>query len=186
MSPGSANSASSSMSMTPIWAVLTASSSCLSSWSIVFQLLLDLQGLGHGHRRAAGELVLGGQLVDLVLLAEAFDQLQQLPGERAVLVAGAIPEPFEVVELLFAHRLAGSAWPACPAASSARPGRGSLRAASLCDLAGLVGFQDLALALAEHFHERFEAGPEAADLAGIELDGAGQLLFGQTRACCRR
>ena len=39
------------------------------------QFLLDLERLRHGHRGAAGELVLRRQFVDLVLLAEPLDEL---------------------------------------------------------------------------------------------------------------
>ena len=47
------------------------------------------------------------------------------------------------------------------------------------DLAGLVGFEDLPLAFAQHGHQRFEAGAEAADLARVDADGAGQLFLGE-------
>src|SRR5262249_5570587 len=57
------------------------------------------------HLFAAGKLVLRRQLVDLVLFAESFAELQKLSGEVAALVAGAIPQLFEVGQLLVAHRL---------------------------------------------------------------------------------
>ena len=40
----------------------------------LLQLFLDRQRLRHGHRLVAGELVLGRQLVDLVLVAQPLDQ----------------------------------------------------------------------------------------------------------------
>ena len=144
----------------------------------LFQFLLDLDGLGDGHRRAAGELVLGGQLVDLVLVAQPVDQLHELPGERALLVVDAIPEPLDVVELLLLDRLAEPLFQL----------RGRLhRLGHVVEAAGglllhplgLVGFQDLPLPLAEQFHEGLQAGPQAGDLAGIELDRAGEFLVGQ-------
>ncbi len=76
-------------------------------------------------RRAAGELVLGRQLIDLVLLAEPLDELQQVPGEPRAFVARAIPEPLQVVELLLLERLLetllqirAAAAPRCPGPDS--------------------------------------------------------------------
>ena len=60
------------------------------------QLLLDRQSFGDVHGSSAGELVLGGQLIDLVLLAQMFHELEQLAGELALLVAGVVPEPFQI------------------------------------------------------------------------------------------
>ncbi len=143
-----------------------------------FQLFLDFQRRGHVHRRPAGEFVLGGQLIDLILLAEAFDELHQLPGERAVFVAGAIPELFQIVQLFFAHRLLERR------VELVRRLRLLGRAVEILvglrlDLAGFVGRQDLALAVFQHGPEVFQAGAEAADLAGVDADGAGQLLLGE-------
>ena len=81
-------------------------------------------GLGNRQARAAGELVLGRQLVNLVLVAQAVHQLDQLPGELAAVVAGMVPEPLQLVELLVRHGplvafLAGSA---AGGAARARPG----------------------------------------------------------------
>ena len=144
----------------------------------LFQFLLDLDGLRHGHRRAAGELVLGGQLVDLVLVAQPIDQLHELPGEGAPLVVDAVPEPLDVVELLLLDRLAESLFQL----------RGRFhRLGQIVETAGglllhppgLVGFQDLPLPLAEQFHQGLQAGPQAGDLAGIELDRPGEFLLGQ-------
>ena len=42
----------------------------------------------------------GRQFIDLVFLAKPFHQLQQLPGKRAPLVAGRVPELLQIVELL--------------------------------------------------------------------------------------
>ena len=144
----------------------------------LFQFLLDLDGLGHGHRRAAGELVLGGQLVDLVLVAQAVDQLHQLPGEGTLLVVDAVPEPLDVVKLLFLDRLAE---PLRQLQRRLHRLGHVVEAAGgfLLHPLGLVGCQDLPLPLAEQFHEGLQAGPQAGDLAGIELDRPGQLLVGQ-------
>ena len=144
----------------------------------LFQLLLDLDGLGDGHRRTAGELVLGGQLVDLVLVAQPVDQLHKLPGERALLVVDAVPEPLDVVELFLLDRLAESPF---------QLQRRLHRLGHLLEAAGglllhplrLIGLQYLPLPLAEQFHQGIQAGAQAGDLAGIELDRPGQLLVGQ-------
>ena len=144
----------------------------------LFQLLLDFEGLRNGHRRAAGEFVLGGQLVDLVLVAQPVDQLHQLPGEGALLVVDAVPEPLDVVELLLLDRAAEPFFDF--GRRLHRLGQVVEAAVGLLlDLLGLVGLQDLPLPLAEQLHEGFQAGPQAGDLAGIELDGPGELLFGQ-------
>ena len=66
----------------------------------LFQLFLDGERLRHGHRFVAGEFVLGGQLVDLVLVAEPLDELHQAAGERRLVVAGGVPEPLQVAKLL--------------------------------------------------------------------------------------
>ena len=71
----------------------------------LFELLLDLQRLRDGGHGAAGELVLRGQFVDLILVAQPVDQLHELPGELAALVVGPIPEPLQVVKLLLARTL---------------------------------------------------------------------------------
>src|SRR5262249_34520697 len=115
---------------------------------------------------------------NLVLLAEPLHQLQQLAGEGAVLVAGAIPELFEVVQLLLAHRLL----------KRLADARRRLHALGLIveivvglvlDLPGFVSLKNTAFALLEHGDKGFETGAEAADLAGVNADGAGQLLLGQ-------
>ena len=107
------------------------------------QFLLDFQGLLHRHRGSAGEVILGGQLVHLVLLAQALDQLEQLPGERPGFLLGGVPEPFQVVQLLIVDGLIESAGDL----------RGRLHllgqvvvtlAGLGLGLAGLVGGQDLA------------------------------------------
>ncbi len=50
------------------------------------------------------------------------------------------------------------------------------------DLAGLIGGQDFALALAQHLHERLQARPQPLDHARIDANGPGQVLFGQLAA----
>ena len=89
MSPGSANWARASMSIRPICAVFAASSNCFKQPVDGFQFFLDLERVGHGERRLAGEFVLAGQLVDLVLVAQPVDQLHDLPGKRRAIVADA-------------------------------------------------------------------------------------------------
>ena len=121
MSPGSANSSSISMSMMPIWAFFVASSSCFSSSSIFSSSSLTSSASGIGHRRAAGELVLGGQLIDLVLVAQRSTQLHELAGELATLVAGRIPQPFQVAKLLLLNGLLEAARAASAAARSCSP-----------------------------------------------------------------
>ena len=70
----------------PIWAVLRRFFELLEQLVDLFQFFLDFECLRHRHRRAAGELVLRRQLVDLVLVAEPLDELDQLTGERRVVV----------------------------------------------------------------------------------------------------
>ena len=86
--------------MMPIWAVLRASSSCLSSSSIFSSSSLTRERLRHGERLVAGELVLRRQLVDLILVAEPLDQLHQVAGERRLVVARGVPQPLQLAELL--------------------------------------------------------------------------------------
>ena len=66
----------------------------------LLQLLLDRQRLRHGHRLVAGELVLGRQLIDLVLLAQPLDHVHQRTGPRRLVVAGRVPQPLQVANLL--------------------------------------------------------------------------------------
>ncbi len=47
----------------------------------LLQFLLDRDGFRYRHRRPSGEVVLGGQLIDLVLLAQAFDHFHQIASE---------------------------------------------------------------------------------------------------------
>ena len=86
-----------------------------------FQLFLDLQGLGHGHRRAAGELVLAGQLVDLVLVAQRSTSCTSLPGEARAIVAGLIPEPLQLANLLVVKALGETASAGCAGGFIALP-----------------------------------------------------------------
>ena len=64
------------------------------------ELFLDRQRLGHGHRRTAREIIFRRQFIDLVLLTQSLDQVQQLAGERRLLILDAIPQRFEVSKLL--------------------------------------------------------------------------------------
>ena len=71
----------------------------------LFQLLLDGQRLRHGHRLVAGELVLGGQLVDLVLVAQPLDHAA--PARRPTATGRRRPRTTAapVANLLGLHRL---------------------------------------------------------------------------------
>ena len=144
----------------------------------LFEFLLDLDGFGNRHRRAAGEFIFGGQLVDLVLVAQPVDQLHELPGEGALLVVDAVPEPFDVVQLLF---LDGLAEPLFQFVRRLHRLGHVVEAAGglLLHPLGLVRFQDLPLPLAEKRHEGLQAGSQPGDLAGIEMDRPGKLLVGQ-------
>ena len=139
------------------------------------QLFLDLEGFGDGHRLVAGELVLAGEFIDLVLVPEALDEAQQAARELAALVAGAIPQALEVVELLVAdgfvevlaqlgrrlHLLR---------LILIRPARRAL------DRVGLVSLEDAALALLEDLAQRLDARAEAANLRRVDVDGVGEFL----------
>src|SRR5438874_1377850 len=93
-------------------------------------------------------------------------------------VPGAIPELFEVVQLLLAHGLLE-----CPGNARRRLhplGRiVKVMMRLILDLSGLVGLKDAALAFLEHGDEGFETGTKAADLAGIDANGAGQFLLSE-------
>ena len=144
----------------------------------LLQLFLDFQGLRHGHRRATGELVLGRQLVDLVLVAQPVDQLHQLPGKGTLFVFNAVPEPLDVVELFLLHRPAEALFEL--ARRFHRPGQlAEVRVGLFFHLLGFVGLKNLSLPFAEQLHEGLEAGAKPGNLAGIELDGLGELLFGK-------
>ena len=143
-----------------------------------FELFLDLQSLRHRERRVTGKLVLAGQFVHLILLSQRGHQLHQLPGKRRAVVARLIPQPLQVANLLVAHRLL-VALPQVARRLDTLGGVAVLVLGQPADLFGLVLFQDLPLPFLEHRLERFDAGSQPGDLAGVELDGPGQLLFGQ-------
>ena len=180
MSPGSAYSASSSMSITPICAVLAASSNCFSSRSIASSssLISRAWGMVIGVRPVNSYLAASSstwylspsrsisctscRANGLALVVDA--DTRAAPGRRA-----APPRPPGGSALAELRR----------AAASPRPSRWNRLAAAFLHALGLVGFQDLPLPLAEHLHQGFEARPQAGDLAGIELDRPGQFLVGQ-------
>ena len=89
----------------PIWAFLRRLFELLEQLVDLLQLFLDRQRLGNRQRRAAGELVLGRQLVDLVLVAQRLDELHELPGELRPLVAGRVPERLQIAKLLLLNGL---------------------------------------------------------------------------------
>ena len=78
--------------MMPIWAFFLRLFELLQQLVDLLQLFLDGERFGNRQRRAAGELVFGGQLIDLVLVAERFDELHELPGEFGALVVGRVPQ----------------------------------------------------------------------------------------------
>ena len=61
------------------------------------ELFLHLEGLGHVQLGAAGEVVLPGEFVDLVLFAEQSDDEHEANGEGIAVVADAEVERFEFV-----------------------------------------------------------------------------------------
>ena len=146
-SPGSANCASSSRSMMPICPVSAACCSCSSSRSMASSSSLTCQGLGNGQRRAAGERVFGGQFVDLVLVAQPRHKLDQLPRERTLFVAHAIPEPLQLVDLFVREGLVEAVLELGRRPDLGSPVRDSGRPASALDAVGLVRREDLLLAL---------------------------------------
>ena len=142
------------------------------------QFFLDLERFRDGHGRLAGELILGGQLIDLILVREASHQLQQLLGKRALLAACRVPELLEVAQLLFVHGLGKAA------AQFARrphlPGHVvKLVVGVFLYIIGFIGRQDLALAFEQERLEPLEARAQVSDLAGVKPNGAGQLFLGQ-------
>ena len=127
MSPGSANSASASRSMMPIWAFLAASSSCLSSRSIVSSSSLISMACGTVIGVRPVNSYFAGQLVDLVFVAEAVDELDQLAGERRVVVARARTRRAPDRGFALLRRRGGSDRGDSSAAGSARRFRGMRR-----------------------------------------------------------
>jgi hypothetical protein len=142
------------------------------------QLLLDPKGLGNVQRGPAGELVLRSQVVNLVLVPQTVHQMHEVLREPRPLVAHAVPQLLQLPQLLVAD-LAPKAL--------LQVGRGVHLARQVVVVAPgerlhavrLIGRQDLCLALQQPGHERVNARSEPPDLAGIDVDGAGQLLFGE-------
>ena len=108
----------------------------------------------------AGELVLGGELVDLVFVAEPLDQRDQVAGEGRLVVAGGVPEPFELAQLL---RLDDAIKHLAEFFGRLHLGglRVERRVGLLADGARFVAGEDLAFALKQHGNERVDAGAEA-------------------------
>ncbi len=106
------------------------------------------------------------------------DHPHQGPGERRLIVAGRVPQPLQLANLLGLHG------PVEPLAKL-------LRHANFAGLVGerqlrgpphalrFVALQYLPLAFLEHRDERLDAWPQAGDLARVEPNRAGQLLLGQ-------
>ena len=162
------------MSMTPIWAVLRASSSCLISSSIRSSSSLTSMRLRHGQRLAAGELVLGGELLDLVLVAERLDERaagcgRTATGRRRRRTRGAPGR---------GSARAATAWwkrsRSCLGGRMSWARSAKALAALLADLVGFEALEDLALALAEDGQQRVDAGAEAGDLAGVDAARRGR------------
>ena len=65
-----------------------------------FELFLDGKGFGDRERFLASERVFGGELVDLVFVAETFDKRDKCAGEWGLVVAGGVPESLQIAELL--------------------------------------------------------------------------------------
>ena len=104
--------------------------------------------------------------------------MQQSAGKSRLLIVYAVPQSFEVANLLLSHfalepfsqvgrrlHLSGQI--------VVRPPGSVLHAISL------VGAKDLALALQEHGDQGVNARAEALDLTRIEVDGPGQFLLGE-------
>ena len=182
--PARRTSDSSSMSMMPICAVFFASSSCLSSLSIVSSSSLISSAFGHGHRLAAGELVLRGQFVDLVLLAEPLDEQHQLAGEPVAVVAGAEYQSrsrssscSSLDGLLERAPRASSGGLSFLAASRKR-----LAAASCDRVRSRTSPGSSACARRASRSSASMLGPEPGDLAGVEADRRGPVPPRSARA----
>ena len=180
MSPGSANSAEQVQVDDADLGRLAGLFELLEQLVDLLQLFLDRERLRHGQRRVAGELVLGGQLVDLVLVAEPLDQLHQMPGERRPVVAGRVPQPLQVAKLLRLHgpvkRARGASW---AASTSARLSVKRL-AGLACERCSVSYFARIFRFRSEqHRDQRVDARAQAGDLARIEPNRPGQLFLGQ-------
>ena len=142
------------------------------------QFLFDFQGVRNVEPCAACERVLAGQLVDLILVAQPCHELHQLPGEWRPLVARLMPEPFQLANLLVVKALL-KAFPQI-ARWLHRRALLSIRLFGVLEhLARFVFRQDLPLPLQQHGLQSLDTRPQSGDLAGVQMNRAGQLFLGQ-------
>ena len=181
MSPGSANSESSSMSIRPICPVRAASSSCWSSLSIISSSSLIGQRLRHGQRPCAGELVLGGQLLHLVQVAQLVGELHQPAGELAGLIVLGVPQDLQVAELPLAH---GPLEPLGRAGGRRRSaGQVVEGVGSRLHGVGLVGGQDLPLRSSSSSRRASRLGPRPASWLGSRWTARARSSGLRSRMC---
>ena len=143
-----------------------------------FQLFLHLQRLGHRELFPAGEVPLRRQFVDLIGLAEAVHQADELHAKPALVVVLGIPQPLKLPDLLLANS---------PLERVAMLGRrlhllgGGMEGLPrlLPHAVGLVAFEDLPLAGLEFLDHPRQRRPQPLDLLRIEHDCFGELFFGQ-------
>ena len=138
------------------------------------EFLLDLQRLGRVHRLAPGEVVPGVKLLDLVLLAEGLDDAHEIAPEARARRRQVI-QRLQIAQLLVADsalvqirqfpRRVGLPGPLPEALAGV---------VQRC--AGLIGLENAAPALLQHCDQRINAGAEAGDLRGVDLDRLGKLL----------
>jgi hypothetical protein len=142
------------------------------------QFLFHFEGLGHVHFRAAGELVLPGHLVDLVLLAEQADDQHHALGERVAVVADPEIERLKIIKLFLLHGLVivvGQFRGRLVAG-----GRATERLVGLLLGRGrLVRREDLPHPFEEHLFECLQARPQTRDLRCIQVNGVGELFFSE-------
>ena len=130
------------------------------------QLLLDLQRLRNGHPLVADEQIVGRELINLVLVTQAIDDMHKLPSKAIRVVIDLVVDTLQQINLMMLDRLIVNTFQTFRRLSSL----GVL----VVDLVGLlldrmrfVGFQNLAFAFLEHHPQMIDAWTKASDLTWI-------------------
>ena len=142
------------------------------------EFLLHLQRLGHRELFPPCESPFRRQLIDLVGLAEAVDQADELHAKPALVVVLRIPEPLDLPDLLLADSPLEGVAMLCRRLHLLGGGMECLPRLlphGVC----LVAFEDLPLAGLEFLDHPGKRGPEPPDLLGVEHDCFGELLLSQ-------
>ena len=142
------------------------------------EFLLHLQRLRDRELFPSCEGPLRRQFIDLVGLAEAVDQADELHAKPTLIVVLRIPEPLDLPDLLLADCPLEGVAMLCRRLHLLGSGMKSLPRL-LPHRVGLVAFEDLPLAGLEFLDHPGERGPEPLDLLRVEHDCFGELFFGE-------